>query len=92
MLFLLYIQVLAKKLINNYYPLLNVITITKSYNIIPMQKIKRVPLYNCRIHKKSTINISRSLAGQGARRTIDEKRLAYINVCRIGNSASNRVS
>ena len=38
MLFLLYIQVLAKKLINNYYPLLNVITITKSYNIILMQK------------------------------------------------------
>ena len=33
---LLYIQVLAKKLINNYYQLLNVITITISYNIIPV--------------------------------------------------------
>ena len=48
-------------------------------------KIKRVPLYNRRIHKKSTINMARSQARQGERRTIDEKRLAYINVCRIGN-------
>ena len=36
--------------------------------------------------------MARSQAGQGERRTIDEKRLAYINACRIGNSTSNRVS
>ena len=46
MIFLLYIQLLAKKLINNYYPLLNVITITKSYNIIPIQKSN---VYHCTI-------------------------------------------
>ena len=28
--------------------------------------------------------MARSQAEQGGRRTIDEKRLAYINVCRIG--------
>ena len=55
MLFLLYIQILAKKLINNYYPLLNVITITKSYNIIPMQKSN---VYRCTITEYAKSQLS----------------------------------
>ena len=65
MLFLLYIQVLAKKLINNYYPLLNVITITISYNIIPMQKTN---VYHCTIAEyiKSQLSTYRgALPGKG---------------------------
>ena len=60
MLFCYTIQALAKKLINNYYPLLNVITITKSYNIIPMQKSN---VYHCTIAEyiKSQLSTSQEV-------------------------------